>query len=246
MLDLGYDQYASQGGDWGSIITRTMGRHHSEHLRAAHVNLVAFAPANVFKMPYLFLMALLPSFWPTKLERQGLSNGVEYSTEGNMYYRMHQTRPQTVAYCLSDSPVALLGWIYEKLIHWTDSYPWTPDEVLTWVSIYWFSRAGPGASVRTYFEAHASNPEWNGDPADDRFWDWTKPLLGISQFPKDVIAVPRFLARTLGRIVFERFHTEGGHFAAWEKPDELATDLQEMFGPGGGAHGCVDLAVNKA
>jgi hypothetical protein len=239
MLDLGYDQYVSQGGDWGSMITRKMGQHHSEHLRAININLAAFLPGNLLKRPWLFLLLLLPNFWPTKAERQGLANAQDYVADGNGYYRIQASRPQTVAYCLADSPVALLGWVYEKLLHWTDDYPWTPDEVLTWISIYWFSRAGPGASVRTYFEAHHSSPEWNGNADDDRPWDYTKPLLGASQFPRDIVYIPRFLLRTLGSIVFERLHTTGGHFAAWEKPDELAGDLREMFGPGGGAHGVI-------
>ncbi|KIW09246.1 uncharacterized protein PV09_00170 [Verruconis gallopava] len=239
MLDLGYDQYVAQGGDWGSIITRIMGRFHADHMRAVHVNMLAFQPSNVLKQPWLLLTALLPSFWPTKLERQGLKNGVQYTVDGNKYYEIQRTRPQTVAYCLSDSPVALLGWVYEKLIHWTDDYPWTPDEILIWISIYWFSRAGPGASVRTYFEAHDEDAQWRGAETEYRFWDWQKALLGTSQFPRDIINIPRFLARTLGKVVFERQHTSGGHFAAWERPDELVADLQDMFGPGGGAHGCV-------
>jgi hypothetical protein len=62
------------------------------------------------------------------------------------------TKPQTLAYALNDSPVALLAWIYEKLHDWTDNYPWTDDEIFTWVSIYAFSRAGPGAAHRIYYE----------------------------------------------------------------------------------------------
>lgn len=64
------------------------------------------------------------------------------------------SKPQTLAYALNDSPVALLAWIYEKLHDWTDSYPWTDDEIFTWVSIYQFSRAGPGAAHRIYYEVN--------------------------------------------------------------------------------------------
>lgn len=240
MLDLGYNEYVSQGGDWGSMITRIMGQHHADHLKGIHVNLAAFKPGNLLKMPYLFLLALLPPYWPTKRQRDGLARGQEYTADGNAYYQMQRTRPQTVAYCLADSPVALLGWVYEKLLHWTDAYPWTPDEILTWISIYWFSRAGPGASVRTYFEATDRSPEWHAPtPNTDEFWEYTTPVLGLSQFPRDIVNVPRFVARTLGSIVFERYHDQGGHFASWERPEELAADVQAMYGPGGGAHGCV-------
>jgi hypothetical protein len=42
--------------------------------------------------------------------------------------REQATRPQTLGYSLADSPVGLLAWIYEKLVEWTDGYPWTDDE----------------------------------------------------------------------------------------------------------------------
>lgn len=173
MLGLGYDKYVAQGGDWGSIITRTMGRHHAENLRGIHVNLAMFDPLNLLKQPWLVVLALLwPPLWISKKGINGLLNGLAYVSGGNDYYRLQSSRPQTVAYCLEDSPVGLLGWVYEKMIHWTHDYPWTDDEVLTWVSIYWFSKAGPGASVRTYFEAENPSKHWNGTFADKKFWDW--------------------------------------------------------------------------
>lgn len=173
MLNLGYAQYVAQGGDWGSIITRTMGRHHDQSLRAIHVNLAAFDILNLLKQPWLILLALIwPPFWPTRQGFDGLSRGMAYVSGGNDYYRLQSSRPQTVAYCLEDSPVGLLGWMYEKLVHWTDDYPWTEDEVLTWISVYWFSQAGPGASVRTYFEAEHPSKEWNGMSSDRKFWEW--------------------------------------------------------------------------
>lgn len=178
MLGLGYDQYVAQGGDWGSLITRTMGRHHDQNLRAVHVNLAMFDPLNLLRQPWLILLALFwPPLWPTRKGIAGLLRGLAYVSGGNDYYRLQSSRPQTVAYCLEDSPVGLLGWMYEKLIHWTDDYPWTEDEVLTWVSIYWFSRAGPGASVRTYFEAENPSKEWHGTPEDKKFWDWVSYSL---------------------------------------------------------------------
>lgn len=70
------------------------------------------------------------------------------------------TKPQTLAYGLHDSPVGLLAWIYEKLHDWTDNDPWTDDEVLTWVSIYQISTAGPGAALRIYYESTHNAPEF--------------------------------------------------------------------------------------
>jgi len=63
------------------------------------------------------------------------------------------TKPQTFGYFLADSPVGLLAWMYEKLHDWSDEYHWTDDEICTRVSIYWFSKAGPAASARLYYES---------------------------------------------------------------------------------------------
>jgi hypothetical protein len=229
MLSLGYDQYVAQGGDWGSLISRMMGRHHHESgLQAVHVNLAFFDPLNMLFAPHRMLQMMVT--WWSKLEFGGLMNGMKYVSEGNMYYRIQQTRPQTVAYCLEDSPVALLGWIWEKLIHWTDNYPWTDDEILTWISIYWFSTAGPGASVRIYFEAENPSSEFHGTKSDGRFWDYCKVPLGLTQFPKDIVGIPKVFTRTLGPVAFENWASDGGHFAAWERPEVLSSDLKTMFG----------------
>lgn len=53
---------------------------------------------------------------------------------------------------IRDSPVGLLAWIWDKLVDWSDEYPWTEDEVCLWVSIYVFSRAGPDAASYIYYE----------------------------------------------------------------------------------------------
>lgn len=52
----------------------------------------------------------------------------KFFENGMGYYAVQSTKPQTLAFSLSDSPVGLLAWIYEKLVTWTDAYPWTDDE----------------------------------------------------------------------------------------------------------------------
>lgn len=91
--------------------------------------------------------------WYTPGESAGLKGAQEYQANGNGYYQIQRQRPNTIGVALADSPVGLLAWIYDKLVTWTDAYPWTDDEVCEWVSLYWFSRAGPAASVVIYHEA---------------------------------------------------------------------------------------------
>jgi hypothetical protein len=80
----------------------------------------------------------------------------------------------------------LLAWLYEKLITWTDAYPWSDTELLTWVSIYLFSRAGPTASLRIYFEAGNEGFENLIHP-----YNKSDIPLGISYFPKELDIFPR-------------------------------------------------------
>lgn len=245
MLSLGYSEYVAQGGDWGSLITRIMGRvHNNDGLKAVHNNFTFFAPVNLLYQPWRLLQMLVVPW--TKLEWKGIKNAMAYVGSGNKYYEIQKTRPQTVAYVLNDSPIALLGYVYEKLQQWTDDYPWTKDEILTWISIYWFSKPGPGASVRIYFEAENPDLKGPGLKSDTNFFAWTKVPLGLTQFPKDIAGVPWAALRTLGNIVYDNWSQDGGHFAAWERPEFLASSLQQMFGKSGGAYGVVSSADGYA
>lgn len=150
MLQLGYSEYATQGGDWGAILTRTIGFFYPEHCKASHINMVHGVKPTFTQNPILALQHSLAPY--TAAEKAGFERTSWFRKEGRGYFIEQSTKPQTLAYALNDSPVALLAWIYEKLHDWTDSYPWTDDEILTWVSIYQFSRAGPGAAHRIYYE----------------------------------------------------------------------------------------------
>jgi len=122
------------------------------------------------------------------------------------------------------------GWIYDKLTTWTDAYPWTPTEILTWVSIYLCSTAGHTSNIYTYHSAlHDTQypisltQSYIGIP------------LGIADFPKEVLNSPKSWRQGLGPIVSDVAFEKGGHFAAWERTEDLAGQLCRMFGKGGGA-----------
>ncbi|TKA39278.1 hypothetical protein B0A54_08587 [Friedmanniomyces endolithicus] len=226
MHSLGYPKYVTQGGDWGFYITRAMG-------------------------------LLYPQSPYSQREKEGFERSKWFNEEGNGYRVLQCTKPQTVGYALADSPVGLLAWMLEKLVDWTNSahpripiphpdpspltphlpdYPWTDDDLLTWISIYHFSTAGPAASLRIYYEAVHSSP-LNGI-SRDRTQQWIgKVKLGLCHSPRELTVVPSTWARTLGPVVFESFKEKGGHFAAWEVPEEIVGDLRGMFGRGGACYG---------
>lgn len=179
--------------------------------------------------------ALLPY---SDREKQGLARSKWFEEEGFGYNRLQSTKPQTIGVALEDSPVALLAWIYEKLHDWTDSYPWTDDEILTWISIYWFSAAGPAASVRIYYESlHADTA--NGNSYEHLIGYVPHVKLGIAHLPREISIVPSSWAAGLGPVVRQSEHSRGGHFAAWEVPEVIAQDLRAMFSKGGPCYGVV-------
>jgi pimeloyl-ACP methyl ester carboxylesterase len=234
MLALGYEQYATQGGDWGSLITRQLSSLHPSSHRASHVNMFVPSPPT-WRQPLHLLTSLTSYFLSlyTPREHADLRNTISYLTTDSFYLHLQRTKPQTLGYGLTDSPVGLLAWIYEKLVSWTDEYGWTDEEVLTWVSVYWFSRAGPAASLRIYYEALRE-----GFSTENPVYPRTHKL-GIAYFPREVFAFPRSWARREANVVYQRDHDSGGHFAAWERPEDVVGDLRVMFGKGGPAYGAV-------
>ncbi|KIM43414.1 hypothetical protein M413DRAFT_404228 [Hebeloma cylindrosporum] len=231
MTALGYNEYVTQGGDWGHFITQKIAQKYGpKHSKAWHSNFPLAPPPHPIHRPLLLLSHFLFRYTPA--EKAGLERTMWYQKKSSGYFHEQSTQPQTLGYSLADSPAGLLAWIYEKLVDWTDNYSWEDDEVLTWISIYWFSRAGPAASLRIYYEVVNASSDFftKAQP--------TKIPLGYSYFPKELINFPRRWLRA-PNLVFESEHESGGHFAAYEKPQELVADLRKMFGQGGPAFGIV-------
>lgn len=129
-------------------ITTSIGNLYPESLLAVHLNFILAMPPPVTN-PVGFVRFLATHMLNlyTPQEQSGLKAAQAYQDDGSYYLHIMRTRPKTIGTLLADSPVGLLAWIYEKLIAWTDDYPWTDQEICEWVSLYWFSRAGPAASV---------------------------------------------------------------------------------------------------
>ncbi|TFK24938.1 epoxide hydrolase [Coprinopsis marcescibilis] len=231
MLALGYKEYVVQGGDLGALVGRVMSQLYGlKHVKAWHTNLPVGYPPHPIKRPLLLLRHLLFNY--SAKDAAALERTMKFQSEGSAYMQLQQTKPQTLSYSLADSPVGLLGWLYEKMAAWSDGYRWTNDEVLTWVSLYWFSRGGPAASLRIYYEmrqargegGHLSNLE-------------TETPTGYSYFPREIVALPKsWYTSGFPNVIFESEHESGGHFAAWEQPEALVGDLRKMFGKEGPAY----------
>ncbi|KAJ7644692.1 Alpha/Beta hydrolase protein [Roridomyces roridus] len=232
MLALGYNEYVTQGGDLGFQINRRIARNYGgKHNKAWHTNFPIAQHPSLLSSPLAYLRALLTPH--TAFEKAGLKRTNWFETTGRGYYAQQSTKPQTLGYSLADSPVGLLAWIYEKLMTCTDAYAWDDDEVLTWISSYYFSRSGPAASLRIYYEMNKGDKRFP-PPSEAP----TIPA-GFSYFPKEVIIVPRTWTKLLANVVIESEHERGGHFAAHEVPELLVGDVRRMFCKGGPAFGVV-------
>lgn len=212
MHRLGYRRYAAHGGDWGSAVSRELGRVDAEHVSQVHLTMILgqAGPAEDMEL--------------TAEERARLAQRDRYRTEYSGYMRIQSTRPQTLSYGLHDSPVGQLAWIAEKFFEWTDSADVPEDAVdrdqlLTNVSIYWFTGTA-GSSARLYKES-ARNFGILSEPSPTP--------TSVAVFPKDLQLPIRRLAERNNNIVRWREYDRGGHFAAMEVPDLLVADLREAL-----------------
>ena len=210
MARLGYERYGAQGGDTGSVVSPLVGQVDPAHVVGVHINgglaYPALEPGDVEQL--------------NDAERARLAAAEQLRAVGTGYADLQGTRPQTVSYGLSDSPVGQLAWILEKFWEWTDPAHALPEEaveldhLLTDVSIYWFTNTS-ASSANLYYENRAATDLKPGVPT------------GVAVFPTDP-AIRRVLDRR-HRIVHWSEFTRGGHFAALEAPDLLVDDIRAFF-----------------
>jgi pimeloyl-ACP methyl ester carboxylesterase len=224
MRRLGYERFGAQGGDWGAAISRELGRAHPERLVGVHLNLLPGAQAATEPTA-----EELEALSPEERERTLLSwrRWAEWSREGTGYYAIQHTRPQTLAYGLTDSPVGQLAWIVEKFREWTDSAE-RPEEavdrdrMLTNVMLYWLTGTA-GSSARIYYErAHTRGR--TARPAEPS----TVPTA-LALFPAEPQIALRHKAERTEHLVRWTEFDRGGHFAAMEEPDLLIGDVRAFF-----------------
>jgi microsomal epoxide hydrolase len=224
MRRLGYDRYIAQGGDAGSVISLGIGRADAEHVAGVHVNMLMTFPSGD--------PAELAGLGEADLARLGQLS--RFDTELSAYMKLQSTRPLTLSYALTDSPVGQLAWIVEKFREWTDSEKVPEDAVdrdrmLAIVSTYWFT-ATAGSSAMLYFE-DAEGLRRIGAAGGALPPPVTVPV-GVAVFPHDILLPVRRLAdRDLPNIVQWSEFDKGGHFAALEQPDALAHEVVEFFHP---------------
>ncbi|MFF2367417.1 epoxide hydrolase family protein [Streptomyces sp. NPDC058122] len=220
---LGYRRYGAQGGDWGGAVSRELGRAHPDRVTGVHLNLLPGSSA-VTEPTAGELAALSP--YERERTLRSWRRGQAWNREEAGYAAIQATRPQTLAYALTDSPVGQLAWIAEKFMQWTDSRDRPEDAVdrdllLTNVMLYWLTGTA-GSSARIYYErAHAAY--WGTPPEPS-----TAPTA-LAVFPEENFVALRHVAERTDTIVRWTEFDRGGHFAAMEEPDLLVADIRAFF-----------------
>ncbi len=215
---LGFERFGVQGGDWGGFITCRMGYAHPDKLIGMHTN-------------YLPLRrdSSLVEWVPSAAEQQYLDELAVFMREEAGYQIIQGTRPQTLAFAMTDSPLGLAAWIAEKFRIWSDcngdvESVFTKDQLLADISLYWFTGAIGSSFWPYYARLHGPWPIPKGTKIDVPH--------GHAAFPKEILRPPRSIAEhTFTNIQRWTEMPSGGHFAAMEKPEELAHEIQAFFRP---------------
>ena len=215
MAALGYDSFGAAGGDIGSHVSRYLALDFPEKVVAVHrtdagVPIFGGDPDTL-----------------TAPEREWMTDAAAWGATEGAYAAIQRTKPQTLAVGLNDSPAGLAAWIVEKMLAWSGDGGdlegrFTKDEILTNLSIYWFTQT-IGSSVRMY-KANAAIP-----PA--QLGRRVEVPSGFALFPGDILRPPRAWLERTSRLVRVTEPEHGGHFAAFEEPEAYAHELREFFRP---------------
>jgi epoxide hydrolase len=210
MGSLGYERYGAAGGDTGSVVSPLVAAVAPDRVVGVHVH------------GGLDLPRLAPTVVLSAAERERLRWGSGRAATDRGYAELQSTRPHTVAYALTDSPVGQLAWIVDKVHDWTDPAVQLPDRaigrdhLLDLATLAWVTGTG-ATSAHLYYENRvAAAPSARSEVP-----------FGRALFPTDP-AIRAVDARD-HRLVHWTQHDHGGHFAALEAPDLLVEDLRTFF-----------------
>jgi pimeloyl-ACP methyl ester carboxylesterase len=220
MARLGYDRYGVHGGDVGGGVSGLVAALDGEHVTGVHVVTDPLTAAAVAT----FLPGMADCLdQDDPVDALVLARMAEFARDGSGYLAIQNSRPQTIGYGLVDSPLLQLAWIAEKFEEWTD-LPIDRDQLLTNVSLYWFTGCGVSAAHTLYEQAHST--DWGAPPAVPQGF----AVFGADETVRRVVPAPPDAHWT----EFEH----GRHFPAMEAPEDLAADLRVFFGGRGrdGSH----------
>lgn len=228
MARLGYDRYVGQGGDVGALVTDLMGRQQVQGLAGYHLSLLTAVLAIGDHLPN-----------ESEQERAAHQAVATFKQDGFGYFLEMATRPQTIGYSLTDSPVGLAAWMLD---HDTDSYykisrafvdhapvgSLTRDSILDNITLYWLTGTSVSAARSYWEDARALAASLASGQAPPP----VSVPVGFTTFPGEIWASPRSWVEAVypGLAYFNEVD-KGGHFAAWEEPQLFTSEMRAAFKP---------------
>ena len=207
------DRYVAYGSDWGSLVTAAMAFDHPEHLSGIMITTSGVSPD----------FAAGPPMSPEELEFAGRLQAAMTNEVG--YQAIQSTKPQTLAYAQTDSPIGLAAWIVEKFQGWTvpgsrEDPPFSMDVLLANVMLYWI-----GGSLA---------PSWLYMFLDSNM----QPRTGKARVPAAFMLPPDDLFPPVPRCWLERVYdvvdytvAGVGHFPGLDSPNALVDELRRTLLP---------------
>ncbi|MGC5222188.1 epoxide hydrolase family protein [Micromonospora sp. DT81.3] len=213
MSKLGFGSFGVHGGDIGSTIAEAVALRHPDRVIGLHLGDVPFWHR------YTVDAATLDADENAFVQRMA----EWFQTEG-AYALLQRTKPQTLAYGLTDSPVALAAWFLEKFRAWSDCdgdvySRFSRDELLDDLMVYWVT--GTAASAARYYRDASLRQI---DPASR-----VSAPTGFAIFPRDINPAPRQFAERFFDVRRWTRMPRGGHFGPWEEPALFAGEVTAFF-----------------
>jgi pimeloyl-ACP methyl ester carboxylesterase len=181
---LGYPKFVTQGGDFGSFITRSIAIQYPEVVAAQHLNMFPVPPPTIFSAPVAYLRWCFSAFTYSTFEHKALKVRRNFEHDQSGYLEQQKTRPQTLGFALGDSPVGLLAWFVEKIHDWADVHDaFSDDDMITLVMMHWIQGATP--ALRFYREAFGRDMR----EAEKTFESYVSAPTGVSMYAKEQLHV---------------------------------------------------------
>jgi pimeloyl-ACP methyl ester carboxylesterase len=226
MKRLGYTRYVAQGGDWGNAVTEQMALLGAPELIGIHTNMPATVPADIDKAAF----AGGPAPSGLSADEKHAYDQLTYFYQNGLGYAQEMShRPQTI-YGIGDSPVGMAAWMIDhdarsmaliSRVFDGQREGLTRDDILDNATLYWLTNTTV-SSARLYWESHLAffAPKGISIP------------VAVTAFPEELYQAPRsWTEKAYPKLIFYNKAAKGGHFAAWEQPEILVTDLRAAFKP---------------
>ncbi|MGC4055150.1 MAG: epoxide hydrolase [Paludibaculum sp.] len=226
MKRLGYTRFVAQGGDWENAVTEQMALQAPPELIGIHTNMPATLPAEIANA----LQYSQPTPGGLSAEEKGAWDQLDSFYKHGLGYALEMAnRPQTL-YALADSPTGLAAWMLDHDARSMDlisrvfdggTEGLTRDDILDNISLYWFTNTAV-SSARLYWESKLAFFAPKG----------VRVPTAVSVFPDEIYAAPKsWTEKAYPNLVYFNRLPKGGHFAAWEQPELLTSELRAAFRP---------------